>query len=80
MLLGSVDTAEAERCCGTDVRPWVPHISLLYGHLSTTDRAAAIAGLPPRPPTVRLSALALVETIGPAECWIERARFPLSRG
>lgn len=69
----------AEQICGAAARPWVPHISLLYGHLTTAARAAAIATLAPAPSTVSLSTLALVETVGPAEDWIVRARFPLSR-
>ena len=69
----------AEEIFGADARPWTPHISLLYGHLTAAARSAALATLPPVPATVRLSTLALVETIGPAEAWTERARFPLAR-
>lgn len=69
--------ALAEELCGDDARPWVPHISLLYADLSATARAAAIATLPPMPSTVCLSTLALVETVGPPEAWLEHARFSL---
>ena len=67
----------AERAFVPDPRPWVPHISLLYGHLTAAERDAAAAGLPALPASVRLSVLVLVDTIGPAEQWVERARFTL---
>ena len=69
---------EAERIFAMPSRPWTPHISLLYGALSASQRADAIADLPPLPDRVRLSTLVLVGTIGPAEQWVELARFSLS--
>lgn len=69
--------AAAEAGFGVPARPWSPHISLLYGDLSAEARARIAADLPPLPTAVRLSTLALVATVGPAERWRELGRWRL---
>lgn len=69
--------AAAEAGFGVPARPWSPHISLLYGDLSAEARTRIAADLPPLPTAVRLSTLALVATVGPAERWRELGRWRL---
>ncbi len=67
----------AEEGFGVSVRPWSPHISLLYGDLPAEARDRIAADLPPLPPAVRFSTLALVATVGPTESWRELGRWRL---
>ncbi|MDG1478552.1 MAG: hypothetical protein P8R54_03130 [Myxococcota bacterium] len=62
---------------GVPARPWLPHISLLYGDLRADQTARITEGLPTLPTAVRFSTLVLAATIGPTEAWSELGRWRL---
>jgi 2'-5' RNA ligase len=63
-----------------DETPFVPHLSLVYGHLGDEQGrrlALEVAGRAPR--LLQLAALEVVRTEGPVTAWQSLARFPLPR-
>jgi 2'-5' RNA ligase len=60
-----------------DARPYLPHISLLYGSLPEQDRAALIRDtVYPKGALMQVSALHLYETRGKVQEWRKVAEYP----
>ena len=59
--------------------PYEPHVSILYGRVSLTDRQAWVATVDLKLPTrLEFDAIELRRTSGPPPAWSRAARFALS--
>lgn len=58
---------------------FMPHLSLLYSNMEVSRKKALMEGTAIEfPPSVRIEAVALVETSGPPNQWQEILRIPFS--
>jgi hypothetical protein len=80
----SLRAAHAHAAAAFQVSPdpeYLPHLSLVYGHLDTAEKGdVAAAVVSEVPSTIRLEAIEVWRTEGPVREWRLSGRFPLAAG